>query len=248
MYPPPVRLWSAGISPSSPVAQLVVRFSSLGLPLQSTQLDLLVPPASSSAAMQAAPWTRQDAPEDMTDSRDLKGAAVLGCGMTEGPEQACDPHLVQLPPSSIVHDEVWATSADGTPVPVSLAYDASKVRLRQQPAPCVLSVYGAYGRPDDLEWSPSSLSKTGHSASSVPYFEQSLLSFLLSSAGAFVLSQLLPFTGHTGQETESQRKKDKHVAACYIFHSPRPVALSLQSCFTWCANMQQQDHLESSVL
>eukprot|EP00967_Tisochrysis_lutea_P081897 scaffold113263_cov15-Tisochrysis_lutea.AAC.2 len=88
MYPPPVRLWSAGISPSSPVAQLVVRFSSLGLPLQSTQLDLLVPPASSSAAMQAAPWTRQDAPEDMTDSRDLKGAAVLGCGMTEGPEQA----------------------------------------------------------------------------------------------------------------------------------------------------------------
>jgi len=44
--------------------------------------------------------------------------------------------------------------ADGTAVPISLAYDTSKVRLRQQLAPCVLSVYGAYGRPDDLEWSP----------------------------------------------------------------------------------------------
>ncbi|KAF5837847.1 hypothetical protein DUNSADRAFT_3810 [Dunaliella salina] len=146
---------AAGMAPNSPVARLVVRFSSLGLPLQSTQLDLLVPSADSGATKQAAPWMREDTPEDTADLGDPMKEAVLENDKPEGPEQDRHMHHAQLPPSSIVHDTIWATSADGMPVPISLAYDASKVRLRQQPAPCVLSVYGAYGRPDDLEWSPS---------------------------------------------------------------------------------------------
>jgi len=42
-------------------------------------------------------------------------------------------------------------------VPISIAYDASTVMTgaRRQPAPCVLSVYGAYGKQDDLGWTPS---------------------------------------------------------------------------------------------
>lgn len=47
--------------------------------------------------------------------------------------------------------------ADGTPVPISLAYDPSMIQpgVSEKRAPCVLSVYGAYGREDDLGWSPT---------------------------------------------------------------------------------------------
>jgi len=184
--------------------------SSLGLEPCIAQVDLH--PASHAAA----------AATEQTPAR--PGVEAQGLGTS--------PSSTTVDQAGITHVRVWATSDDGTPVPLSLAFDSRQVALQQGSslpagAPCVLAVYGAYGREDGL----------GHTAARAALLAQGVVCAVAHVRGGGLLGPAWHEAGRGAHKTAGVQDTlacARHLIDAGITH-PRRLCLTATSAGGWVA-------------
>ena len=146
---------SRGSAPEPVVHAVQLQYSSLGAPPRSFVLEL-----RESLAAGGTSVSSEGPAAGGTSVLAAEPAAIILPALSDGTSASAEPSepivLPTLDDSPYVHEALWATSRDGTPIPLSLVYSKRASGGggggRPSGATALLQVYGAYGLPDNLDF------------------------------------------------------------------------------------------------